>query len=137
MSNDISDVCGGAQPRTEQGEFIRTVSAGSRDEDAFLNAWKRGVVLAGARFFGDGSGIGATKYDFAPQVDLIEHQLGMLSSTEATFLATMVTFYNCRVGGQMMAQLNYGTWGMADVAGALDPVRRRIIADLLLSYPGW
>ena len=111
---------------------------GVRDETAFLEAWQRGVTIAGPQFFGDGSGAGRTKWDLAPRVEDIEEFIGVLSSGEATFLAAMVSFYNGRVGGELLTMLSGGyAVGLADIAGGLDPVRRGVIADLLLSYAGW
>jgi hypothetical protein len=50
----------------------------------------------------------------------------------------MVSFYNGRVGGELLTMLSGGyAVGLADIAGGLDPVRRGVIADLLLSYAGW
>ena len=110
---------------------------GVRDEAAFLDAWRRGMVIVGPEFFGDQTGVGETKWDFAPRIDDIELRLSMLSSTEMVFLAAMVSFYNSHIGGKWMSKIMSGDWGMADLAAGLDPARRRVIADLLLAYPGW
>jgi hypothetical protein len=106
-----------------------------RDEAAFLDAWKRGVKLAGAKFFGDQTGAGESKWDLAPRIDDIHNQIGILSSTEAVFLASMVGFYNSHIGGKMWERQHVR--GLADVAAGLDDQRREILADLLLNYPGW
>ena len=100
-----------------------------------MAAWKRGVECAGTKFFGDQTGDGESKWDLAPRIDDIHTQIGMLSYTEAMFLASLVSFYNSHIGGKMWERLH--VHGMADVAGGLDHQRRKILADLLLNYPGW
>ena len=117
---------------------MSSTAAGTRDEVAFLEAWRRGVMIAGVEHFGAGNGvIGESKWDLAPRVEEIERWIGTMSSGEATFIAAMVSFYNARVGGKMLADMNLGSYGLADVTAGLDPDRRRVIADLLLSYAGW
>jgi hypothetical protein len=108
-----------------------------RDEAAFLDAWRKGVAVAGWEFFGDGTGAGTSKWDFAPRIDDIERRIGVLSSTEAIFLAAMVSFYNDRIGGEMLADLEGHPAGLVAVTAGLDGARRHIIADLLIAYPGW
>jgi hypothetical protein len=109
-------------------------------EAAFFDAWCRGVAVAGGRWFGDGQAgtPAASKWDLVPRVDDIEASIGVLSSGEAVFLAALVAFYNDHSGGRLL-QVAVGreVVGMADIAAALDEPRRRIIADLLVSYTGW
>lgn len=107
------------------------------DETAFFDAWRRGVAIAGHRWFGEGidnPGPATTKWDLRPRVDEIESALGWLSSGEAMLLAAMVGFYSDD-GGRLLRDL--GSGGLSDIAAALDEPRRRVIADLLVSYPGW
>lgn len=109
------------------------------NEDAFFEAWRTGVGLAGPRFFGEGTTASVTsavsKYDLAPDHDLVTSALGVLSSGEAVFLASMYSFYNSDVGGKMLGAL--GVTAPGDVAACLDESRRRVIADLLVAYAGW
>ena len=76
-------------------------------EEAFFDAWRRGVALAGARWFGDGKTApenAGSKWDLAPRVDDITEAMGWLSSGEAMLLAAMVSFYNSTRGGQMLRE---------------------------------
>ena len=60
--------------------------------------------------------------------------LGVLSSGEAVFLAALVSFYDSDTGGGM---LKNGGAGLSDIAARLHEQRRRVIADLVTTYPGW
>lgn len=105
-------------------------------ELAFLEAWKRGVEIAGWQFFGTGQPVAATsKYDLAPSYDMIERAMSYLSSGEAVFLAAMYSFYNSDAGGKWLTQL--GVNGLGAVSASLDEKRCKVIADLLFSYAGW
>ena len=105
---------------------------------AFLEAWKRGVEIAGPQWFGDGTPEGLdharSKWDLCPDLQRIHATLGVLSNGERLFLATLCSFYNAREGGALLAHC--GFHGLADLGG-LDLQRRRVIADLLLNYDGW
>lgn len=113
--------------------------AGMRDEAVFLGAWRQGVGLAGWHYFGSGGDPAGmvNKWDLCPQVDAVTRAVGWLSHSEALFLAAMVSFYNARVGGELLHQLVGGHIGLADIAAVLDPPHRVVLADLLLSYAGW
>lgn len=103
---------------------------------AFDAAWIRGVRLAGARFFRPtGEGDGTSKWDFSPDYDRINDALGVLSTGEAVFLAAMYSFFNPDAGATMLRTL--GAHSPGGVAVALDEPRRRVIADLTVSYAGW
>lgn len=106
--------------------------------DAFLQAWKRGVQLAGPQWFGDGTPEGLNlardKWDLCPDVSRISKAIGVLSAGERMFLAAMVSFYNERKGGAFLKRCEFH--GLADFGG-LDLQRRKVIADLLLNYSGW
>lgn len=106
--------------------------------EAFFQAWKRGVELAGHAWFGDGTREGlqraTDKWELCPNLLLLGDALGVLSGGERMFLAAMVSFYNDREGGAMLKHC--GFHGLADFGG-LDPRRRRVLADLLLNYCGW
>lgn len=108
------------------------------NEQAFFEAWRRGVTIAGRRWFGDGQTTPdnvKSKWDLAPRVDDISASIGVLSSGEAMFLAAMASFYNSDPGGQMLRDL--GATGLSDISASLDEQRRSVIADLLVSYHGW
>jgi len=105
---------------------------------AFFEAWKRGVRIAGHEWFGDGTREGLqhakTKWDLRPKLMMLNDALGVLSSGQRMFLSAMVSFYNSREGGAMLKRCGFE--GLADLGG-LDLERRKVIADLSLHYTGW
>jgi hypothetical protein len=105
---------------------------------AFFEAWKRGVRIAGHEWFGDGTREGLqhakTKWDLRPKLMMLNDALGVLSSGQRMFLSAMVSFYNSREGGAMLKRCGFE--GLADFGG-LDLERRKVIADLSLHYTGW
>ena len=105
----------------------------------FLEAWKRGVRLAGPQFFGTGSSHAAldqaeSKWDLCPKMDLIDRAIGVMSSGEKVFLAALTSFYNAEDGGELLKRVH--VQGLADFGG-LDLERRAVIAALILNYTGW
>jgi hypothetical protein len=106
--------------------------------EAFFDAWKHGVALAGVRFFGKGTreafDFARTKWDLCPNVRLIKAAIGPMSAGEKVFLAAMVSFYDPRDGGALLRCV--GVQGLSDLGG-LDAQRREVIASLLLHYAGW
>ncbi len=107
------------------------------DADSFLDAWLRGIQIAGIDWFGGAwsDKTAPSKWDYRPDFDLIEPSLGELSTGEAAFLAAMYSFYNPDIGSRMLRDLGFGSPGLA--AAVMDEPRRRVIADLLVSYDGW
>ena len=107
----------------------RVQCANGYNEQAFFDAWRRGVTIAGRRWFGDGNAApqsAASKWDLAPRIDDITASIGILSSGEAMFLASMVSFYSSDPGGQMLGDL--GATGLSDISASLDeprPARHR------------
>mgnify|MGYP003606198457 CR=1 FL=1 len=105
---------------------------------AFFEAWKRGVEIAGPQWFGDGIREGLnqakSKWDLRPAMLRANDALGVLSSGERMFLSAMFSFYNAREGGAMLKRCHFQ--GLSDFDG-LDLQRRKVIADLLVNYSGW
>jgi hypothetical protein len=105
---------------------------------AFFEAWRRGVEIAGAQWFGDGTHEGlqraTSKWDLRPDMPMINDALGVLSSGQRIFLCAMVSFYNGHEGGAMLKCCGFE--GLSDLGG-LDLQRRKVIADLMLYYGGW
>ena len=105
---------------------------------AFLEAWKRGIQIAGVEWFGDGTHAGLqqakSKWELRPNVPRLNDTLGVLSSGQRMFLSAMVSFYNADEGGALLKRCQFE--GLADLGG-LDLERRKVIADLLLHYHGW
>jgi hypothetical protein len=106
--------------------------------EAFFDAWKHGVELAGVRFFGHGTreafDLALNKWDLCPDIRLIKAAIGPMSAGEKIFLAAMVSFYDARDGGALLRRV--GVDGLSDLGG-LDAERRQVIASLLLYYAGW
>ncbi|QNM96740.1 hypothetical protein [Chitinimonas koreensis] len=119
-------------------QVARDIAHFDKAPAAFFRAWKRGVEIAGAQWFGDGTEEGLrrakTKWDLRPNLLLANDALGVLSSGQKMFLSAMVSFYNDREGGAMLKRC--GFHGLADFQN-LDLERRQVIADLLLNYVGW
>ena len=105
---------------------------------AFFEAWKRGVALAGVPGFGDGTREGLrramTKWDLRPDLTTLNNAFGSLSPGQRRFVAALVSFYDSRDGGEMLRRSGFE--GLSDL-GLLDLERRRVIADLTLHYTGW
>lgn len=118
--------------------IIRENAHFAQAPQAFFDAWKRGVKLAGAGWFGDGTRAGllraTDKWNLTPRLPELHEALGVLSGGERMFLSAMVSFYDHREGGAMLRRCKFE--GLADLGG-LDLERRRVIADLLLNYSGW
>jgi hypothetical protein len=58
-------------------------------ENAFLEAWQRGIAIAGQTYFGSGdtsAGAAARKWDLPPRVDDIDHASGMVILRRSDFL---------------------------------------------------
>ena len=106
--------------------------------EAFFDAWKHGVELAGVRFFGQGTreafDLALNKWDLCPNVPLIRVAIGPMSPGEKIFLAAMVSFYDAHDGGALLQRV--GVQGLSDLGG-LDAERREVIASLLVHYHGW
>lgn len=115
-------------------------------EIIFLNAWKRGVKLAGPHYFKNtlptpGAGPLAdvenatSKWQLCPDLQMIRRAIGGVSRGEGAFLAAMYSFYNAKDGQQLLKRAGYPN--ICDLAAKLDSRRAGIIAELFLNYPGW
>ncbi|CAB5670224.1 Uncharacterised protein [Delftia tsuruhatensis] len=106
--------------------------------EAFFQAWRQAVRIAGPQWFGDGTRDGLTqaqdKWALCPNVRMIGNALGVLSSGERLFLAALVSFYNAHHGAVLLKRSGFE--GLADLSG-LDLERRRVIAALILNHTGW
>jgi hypothetical protein len=124
---------------TTRKSIVRELDHFSSAPARFLEAWKRGVRLAGPQFFGMGSpradlDHAETKWDLCPKMNLIDRAIGVMSSGEKVFLAALTSFYNAEDGGELLKRAH--VQGLADFGG-LDLERRGVIAALLLNYTGW
>ncbi|MFM0366886.1 hypothetical protein [Paraburkholderia sediminicola] len=104
----------------------------------FFEAWKQAVMLAGPVYFGEGTREAVEntkdKWALAPNDAVILDAFGVLSSGERTFLVALYSFYNTHDSVLLWEKAGIG--GFADLSG-LDPVRRKLISELLLNYVGW
>lgn len=104
----------------------------------FFETWKRGVIIAGHHWFGDGTQQNlehaTSKWDLCPRMQSIQQSLGVLSSGEKLFLSAMASFYNAAEGGKLLERCGFR--GLADL-DTLDLHRRQVIAKLVLYYSGW
>ncbi len=144
------------QPTTAEREERRQLAQAAleasreravRNNRLFLNAWKRGVELAGAQYFTCRPPFGETlkpassvaeasdRDQLAPDAEFIIETIGVLSSGQRKFLAAMCSFYNAQWGGYLLRE--QGVNGLADLSATLDAEHRQVIADLLVSYAGW
>lgn len=107
-------------------------------ERRFLEAWKRGVLLAGPGCFkvkAPTVEAATHKQQLEPDWDFIEASLTVRSRGEAAFLAAMCSFYNAEWGQTLLVRACYPN--LCDLAAKLDAPYAQIIAELFLNYPGW
>jgi hypothetical protein len=107
-------------------------------EARFLDAWKRGVQMAGENYFrlkAPTVEAAMHKHQLAPDCELIEASLGARSRGQAAFLAAMCSFYDAEWGQRLLVRAGYPN--LCDLASKLDPPYAEIIAELFLNYPGW
>ena len=125
-------------PREVVDQIMREEQHFAAAPQAFFEAWKRGVEIAGPEWFGDGTRAGLqqakSKWELRPSVLRLNEALGVLSSGQRLFLSAMVSFYNASEGGAMLKRCQFE--GLADL-GNLDLERRKVIAELVLHYDGW
>ncbi len=111
------------------------------NEKQFLEAWIRGVQIAGPQYFGEGGdpNLARSKWDLEPKSDLINEAIGHISISEAAFLAAMYCFYNDHYGAKLLqrAYASDAAIGICTIAAQLDWARRSVIGDLFMSYCGW
>lgn len=107
----------------------------------FLKAWKQGVALAGVGFFGDGTKAGleaaTDKNQLAPRMDRVSYAVGVLSGGERTFLVAMYSFYNGRTAEKLWQDNFTSPDNIGTTISGLDLARRRVLAELTLTYTGW
>ncbi|WP_342308921.1 hypothetical protein [Burkholderia pyrrocinia] len=127
-----------SQPFSVLEQLVQEESHFAQAPNAFFDAWKQGVRLAGPQFFGDGHrdalAQAGNKWDLVPDLPRIDRALGVMSSGERVFIAALVSFYNAHDSQELLRRA--GVEGLADL-GSLDLQRRRVIASLLLHYTGW
>lgn len=105
---------------------------------AFFFAWKRGVEIAGSRYFGDGSQEGFQKancrWDLRPNIRVISKNFEVLTEQERVFLAALVSFFDTNEGSSLLKQS--GIQGLSDL-GLLNIEQRDVIAGLIMHNHDW
>lgn len=107
-------------------------------EKRFLDAWKRGVHMAGKTCFKlkvPAIDDATHKSQLEPDWSYIEETLTARSHGEAAFLAAMCSFYNAEWGQILLVRAGYPN--LCDLAAKLDEPHAAVIAELFLNYPGW
>ena len=122
------------------------VEAQARYEAApgfFLDAWKKGVHLAGKRLFTnhrdypDPSSIDVAtdKWQLIPNHEAVDEYFGVASTCEALFVAVLYSFYNGQKGEMMLQE--QGFYGIGDIANRLEHEQLEIVTDLVRYHTGW
>lgn len=109
------------------------------DSDLFLDAWIRGVELAGRDLFGDGSDprLAANRDELRPDFERIENAIEMKSYGEAVFIIAMLSFFNSQFAGEIQDSMPRQAKTMASIVVAVDENRRAVLRDLFDNYRGW
>jgi hypothetical protein len=123
---------------------LQAIAQARREAEAsewlFLDAWKRGVALAGKEYFlvtVSDPASASDKNELRPNGELVEQTIGVLSSGQGVFLAAMCSFFNPRWGQSLLAGLGEHRTNICDISAALDTERRLVIAELFQHYNGW
>lgn len=105
---------------------------------AFFFAWKRGVELAGTRYFGDGTqdtfSTANCRWDLRPKMRVINNNFEVLTEQERVFLAALVSFFDTDRGSSLLEQA--GVRGLSDL-GLLNVEQRDVIAGLIMHNHDW
>ena len=106
--------------------------------EAFFFAWKKGVELAGCRYFSDGSldsyKNASCRWDLRPNLRVISTLFEVLTQQERVFLAAMVSFFDTDVGSDLLKQS--GVKGLSDL-GVLNVEQRDVLAALIMHNHAW
>lgn len=111
-------------------------------EERFLDAWKRGVKIAGPGLFECGAeSIDAAthKNQLCPRWEVVEEYLRSTSMSHWTrlFMIEMCSFYNSDWMQKHKSKMRMGRSSVGACAQGMDMERREVLADLLVNYRGW
>lgn len=109
----------------------------------FLDAWKKGVHLAGERLFTNHRNFPAPSnidaatdmWQLIPNKEAVNDYLGVASTCEALFVAVLYSFYNGQEGEKMIQEL--GFHGIGNIANRLEYGQLGIVTDLMKYHTGW
>ena len=109
-------------------------------ERDFLAAWKEAATLTGTpSLFGAHSekeiNSAGRKEALTPRIKPIEQSILQRPGSQAALIAAMVSFYNPAEGAKLAGKL--GLASFADLAKALWPRQREVVAQLIVNYEGW
>lgn len=128
-----------AQLREKARQHRAAAEADARTRPArFLAAWKRGVLLAGPRYFNataESVQAATHKNQLRPDFALIDSAIGGISRGEGAFLAAMYSFFNSEDGQVLLKAAGFPN--ICDLAAKLDKDQAEVIAELFVSYHGW
>jgi len=109
-------------------------------EEAFFQAWRNAALIAGERYFGDGTAGCAdraqNKNDLRPNAQIISDAIEYMSPGERDFLAAMISFFNPRSEARAAFGLR-APESLGHLAARCDLKRRAALASLIASYVGW
>src|SRR3546814_15897573 len=92
-------------PREVVDQIMREEQHFAAAPQAFFEAWKRGVEIAGPEWFGGGTREGLnqakSKWDLRPNMLRLNDALAVLSSGERRYLSALLSIYKERRGGAM------------------------------------
>src|SRR4030067_241399 len=100
---------------------------------AFLEAWKFGVRLAGEAYFkitAESIEAANNKWQMQPDLLAIQDAIGRISAGQGAFLAAMYSFFNADDGQKLLTAAGYPN--IADLAGKLEGEHAEVIAALFL-----
>lgn len=124
--------------KERMADFFAEAQDQAARRDDFLNAWKRGVSLAGEQYFkitAPSVEAANDKNQLRPDYAMIQNAIGRVSAGQGAFLAALYGFYNGDDGQKLLAAAGYPN--ISDLAGKLDPEYAEVIAALFLNYQGW
>jgi len=104
----------------------------------FLENWKKGISLAGKRFFKISSNdleSATNKDELAPNYQAIKDDFGILSHGEKVMLALMYSFYDPECGQELLVDANAANF--VDAIMLMDDKRKAVILELLDNHSGW
>ena len=121
-----------------QARLAKAKAEQQQRQARFLDAWKRGVRLAGERCFditAPSVDRATDKDELRPNRDHVDAHLLARSRGEAAFLAVLCGFFNSDWGQALLEQAGFAN--LFELAGTLDAERSAIMSELFLTYQGW
>jgi len=127
--------------RKEGGGLAQMEDDITPDDQNFLNAWKRGVEIAGREYFACDGVISINdatdKNQLRPNSEIIDAEIVDLSTGESIFLAAMCSFYSWSWARELFEKAGLPSSSPGYIFSRIDLDQRDIIADLGLNYVGW